>query len=52
MLKTRVFNRGKPQNLMQLQEWIESAIEEVQQKEIASAAGDLFYRCDLVKELI
>ena len=49
-LKTRVFSRGKPQNLIQLQEWIKSAIEEVQQKEIVSAVGDLFYRCDLVKE--
>ena len=50
MLKTRVYSRGKPQNLIQLQEWIERAIEEVEQEEIACAVDDLFYRCDLLKE--
>ena len=35
---------------MQLQEWIQSAIEEVDKDEITSAVVDLFYRCDLVNE--
>ena len=35
---------------MQLQEWIQSANEEVDKDEITSAVVDLFYRCDLVKE--
>lgn len=51
MLKTQVYSRGRPQNLETLKEWIVEAAEDVQQDEISTAVQDLFYRCELVRDL-